>query len=122
MALEIIDLVTSVLILVLGFSLFTVVIDDYRTVSTVSRIIRKRVKVAPFREVSIPLYPSLLKIEILSARSLDDNVNVEVHGNTIRVYSNTVISDKEVKILINALVIGRVGDYPVRGVLVLSPY
>lgn len=122
MALELIDLVTSILVLILGFSLFTMVINDYRTVSTVSRIIKKKIKVAPFKEVTIPIYPSVLKIEIISAKSLNEGVNVEVQGNTIRIYSDIVISDKEVKILIDALVIGRVGDYPVRGVLDLSPY
>ncbi len=113
---------TSILILVLGFSLFTMVINDYRTVSTVSRIIRKRVKVAPFREVSIPMYPSLMRIEIISVKPLNEDIKAEVQDNTIRVYSDTVVSDKEVKVLIEALVVGRVGDYPVRGVLVLSPY
>ncbi|WP_367834507.1 hypothetical protein [Vulcanisaeta sp. JCM 16159] len=33
-----------------------------------------------------------------------------------------VVNDTEIKILIEAVIIGRLGDYPVRGIITLSPY
>ncbi|BDR92059.1 hypothetical protein [Vulcanisaeta souniana] len=123
MAFEIIDLVVSIIILILGFSVFTALVNDYRVVITVSRVIRKKVKVSAFRELALPIYPSLMKIEIINARSLTEGIDVEVHGNTIKIINNKgIIGDSDVRIIIDAVVTGRLGDYPVRGMVVLSPY
>ncbi len=123
MALEIIDLAVSIIILILGFSAFTALVNDYRVVITVSRVIRKRVKVSAFRELVLPIYPSLMKIEIINARSLTEGIDVEVHGNTIKIINNKgIIGDSDVRIIIDVVITGRLGDYPVRGMVVLSPY
>ena len=120
---EMIDLAVSIIILILGFSVFTALVNDYRVVITVSRVIRKRVKVSAFRELVLPIYPSLMKIEIINARSLTEGIDVEVHGNTIKIINNKgIIGDSDVRIIIDAVVTGRLGDYPVRGMVVLSPY
>ncbi|MGC8542931.1 MAG: hypothetical protein ACP5NQ_03230 [Vulcanisaeta sp.] len=122
MAFEIIDLITSIIILILGFSIFTALVSDYRVVTTVSRLIKKRIRVSAFRELVLPIYPSLLRLEIIDVKPLTEGIDVEVHGNTIKIINNGIISNTDIKILINAVVIGRLGDYPVRGTIILSPY
>ncbi|MGC9152336.1 MAG: hypothetical protein ACP5GY_01210 [Vulcanisaeta sp.] len=122
MAFEIIDLITSIIILILGFSIFTALVGDYRVVTTVSRLIKKRIRVSAFRELVLPIYPSLLRLEIIDVKPLTEGIDVEVHGNTIKIINNGIISNTDIKILINAVVIGRLGDYPVRGTIILSPY
>lgn len=122
MAFNIIDLVVSIIILVIGFSIFTALVSDYRMVVTVSRILRKRIKVSAFRELTLPLYPSLINIRIVDVKPLTDNVDVEVHGNMIKVINRSGTIDSEIRVLVEAVIIGRLGDYPVRGTIVLSPY
>ena len=123
MAFEIIDLVISIIILIIGFSVFTALVNDYRVVVTTSRILRKKIKVSVFRELTLPIYPSLIHIRIVNVKPLTDNIDVEVHGNIIKVINKgNVIGNSEVKILIEAVITGRLGDYPVRGTIVLSPY
>lgn len=123
MAFEIIDLVISIIILIIGFSVFTALVNDYRVVVTTSRILRKKIKVSVFRELTLPIYPSLIHIRIVNIKPLTDNIDVEVHGNIIKVINKgNVIGNSEVKILIEAVITGRLGDYPVRGTIVLSPY
>jgi len=122
MAFEIIDLITSILILILGFSMFTALVSDYRVVTTISRLVKKRIRVSAFRELVLPIYPSLLRLEIIDVKPLTEGIDVEVHGNTIKIINNGIISNTDIKILINAVVIGRLGDYPVRGTIILSPY
>ena len=123
MAFEIIDLVISIIILIIGFSVFTALVNDYRIVVTTSRILKKRIKVSVFRELALPIYPSLIHIRIINVKPLTDNIDVEVHGNMIRIINKgNVISNSEIKILIEAVIVGRLGDYPVRGTIVLSPY
>ncbi|GAB6947414.1 hypothetical protein JCM16161A_15440 [Vulcanisaeta sp. JCM 16161] len=109
--------------MIIGFSIFTALVNDYRIVVTTSRILKKRVKVSAFRELVLPIYPSLIHMRIVNVKSLTENIDVEVHGNTIKVINKGgIISDSEIKILIEAVIIGRLGDYPVRGTIVLSPY
>ena len=122
MAFEIIDLITSILMLILGFSMFTALVSDYRVVTTISRLVKKRIRVSAFRELVLPIYPSLLRLEIIDVKPLTEGIDVEVHGNTIKIINNGIISNTDIKILINAVVIGRLGDYPVRGTIILSPY
>ncbi len=122
MAFEIIDLITSIIILILGFSMFTALVSDYRVVTTISRLVKKRIRVSAFRELVLPIYPSLLRLEIIDVKPLTEGIDVEVHGNTIKIINNGIISNTDIKILINAVVIGRLGDYPVRGTIILSPY
>ncbi len=123
MAFEIVDLVISIIVLIIGFSVFTALVNDYRIVATVSRILRKRIKVSAFRELALPLYPSLLNIRIIDVKPLSDNIDVEVHGNMMKIINRgNVIENSEIRILVEAVIIGRLGDYPVRGVIVLSPY
>ena len=122
MAFEIVDLAISIVILIFGFSIFTAVVNDYRMVTTVSRLLRKRVRVSAFRELAIPIYLSLMRLEIINVKPLTEGVNVEIQGNAIKVINNGIVSNTDIKILIDAVVVGRLGDYPVRGVIVLSPY
>lgn len=122
MAFEIVDLAISIVILIFGFSIFTAVVNDYRMITTVSRLLRKRVRVSAFRELAIPIYPSLMRLEVINVKSLTEGVDVEIQGNTIKVINNGIVSNTDIKILIDAVVVGRLGDYPVRGVIVLSPY
>ncbi|MFB6470863.1 MAG: hypothetical protein TU36_006495 [Vulcanisaeta sp. AZ3] len=122
MAFEIVDLVISILLLILGFSVFTALVNDYKIVVTVSRLIRKRIKVSTFHELSVPLYSSLIGLKILEVKPLNEGIDVEVHGNTIRVINNGVLTNTDIKILITVLIVGRLGDYPVMGMIVLSPY
>ena len=123
MVFEIIDLVISIIILIIGFSVFTALVNDYRVVVTTSRILKKRIKVSVFRELTLPIYPSLIHVRIINIRPLADNIDVEVHGSTIKVINKgNVINNSEIKILIEAVIVGRLGDYPVKGTIVLSPY
>ncbi|WP_054842147.1 hypothetical protein [Vulcanisaeta distributa] len=124
MAFEIIDLVISIIILIIGFSVFTALVNDYRIVVTASRILRKNIKVSVFRELMLPIYPSLIHIRIVNVKPLTEGIDVEVHDNMIKVINKgNVISNSEIKILIEAVIIGRLGDYPVRGgTITLSPY
>ncbi|ADN50286.1 hypothetical protein [Vulcanisaeta distributa] len=123
MAFEIIDLIISIIILIIGFSVFTALVNDYRIVVTTSRILRKKIKVSAFRELMLPIYPSLIHIRIVNVKPLMDNVDVEIHGNMIKVINKgNVINNSEIKILIEAVIVGRLGDYPVRGTITLSPY
>ncbi len=123
MAFEIIDLIISIIVLIIGFSVFTALVNDYRIVVTTSRILRKKIKVSAFRELMLPIYPSLIHIRIVNVKPLTDNIDVEIHGNMIKVINKgNVISDSEIKILIEAVIMGRLGDYPVRGTITLSPY
>lgn len=123
MAFEIIDLIISIIILIIGFSVFTAMVNDYRIVVTASRILKKKVRVSTFHELMLPIYPSLIHIMIVNVKPLTDNIDVEVHGNMVRVINKgNVVNDTEIKILIEAVIIGRLGDYPVRGIITLSPY
>lgn len=123
MAFEIVDLIVSIIILIIGFSMFTALVNDYRIIATISRILQKKIKVSVFRELMLPIYPSLVHIRVIDVKPLTDNVDVEVQGNMIRIISKEgIINNSEVKILVEAVVVGRLGDYPVRGTIVLSPY
>lgn len=122
MAFELIDLAVSIVILILGFSVFTALVNDYRLVTTASRLLRKKIRVSAFRELSIPIYPSLMGISIINARALAEGVEVEVQGGFIRVINNGVVSNSEIKILVSTVITGRLSDYPVIGVITLSPY
>ena len=122
MAFELIDLAVSIVILILGFSVFTALVNDYRLVTTASRLLRKKIRVSAFRELSIPIYPSLMGISIINARALAEGVEVEVQGGVIRVINNGVASNSEIKILVSTVITGRLSDYPVMGVITLSPY
>ncbi|MCG2863053.1 MAG: hypothetical protein L7H10_02340 [Vulcanisaeta sp.] len=122
MAFELIDLAVSIVILILGFSVFTALVNDYRLVTTASRLLRKKIRVSAFRELSIPIYPSLMGISIINARALAEGVEVEVQGGVIRVINNGVVSNSEIRILVSTVITGRLGDYPVIGVITLSPY
>jgi hypothetical protein len=122
MAFELIDLAVSIVILILGFSVFTALVNDYRLVTTASRLLRKKIRVSAFRELSIPIYPSLMGISIINARALAEGVEVEVQGGFIRVINNGVVSNSEIKILVSTVITGRLSDYPVMGVITLSPY
>jgi len=122
MAFELIDLAVSIVILILGFSVFTALVNDYRLVTTASRLLRKKIRVSAFRELSIPIYPSLMGISIINARALAEGVEVEVQGGVIRVINNGVVSNSEIKILVSTVITGRLSDYPVMGVITLSPY
>lgn len=122
MAFELIDLAVSIVILILGFSVFTALVNDYRLVTTASRLLRKKIRVSAFRELSIPIYPSLTGLSIINARALAEGVEVEVQGGVIRVINNGVVSNSEIKILVSTVITGRLSDYPVMGVITLSPY
>ena len=123
MAFEIIDLVVSIVILIIGFSMFTALVNDYRVIATISRILKKKIRVSAFRELTLPIYPSLVHVRIVNVKPLSDNIDVEIHGNAIKVINKgSIISNSEIKILIEVVIVGRLGDYPVRGTIVLSPY
>ena len=122
MAFELIDLVISIVILILGFSVFTAVVNDYRLVTTASRLLRRKIRVSAFHELSIPIYPSLTGLSIINVKALTEGVEVEVQGRVIRVINNGVVNNSEVKILVSTVITGRLGDYPVIGVITLSPY
>ncbi|MGC9179450.1 MAG: hypothetical protein ACP5GZ_04470 [Vulcanisaeta sp.] len=118
MAFEIVDLIISIIILIIGFSIFTALVNDYRIIATISRILRKEIKVFAFRELMLPIYPSLVHIRIIDVKPLTDNIDVEVHGNMIRIINKEgIINNSEVKILVEAVVVGRLGDYPVKGII-----
>jgi len=116
MALEIIDLVTAILILIMGFSLFTNLVSDYRTVSTVGKLMRKRIKVTQRTAMTIPIPLSIGELVINNVEPQDD-VKVSVSNNIIRV--ENIVPNRDVKITAQVIVVGRVADYPVRGNIVL---
>ncbi|WP_243666855.1 hypothetical protein [Vulcanisaeta sp. JCM 16159] len=68
MAFEIIDLIISIIILIIGFSVFTAMVNDYRIVVTASRILKKKVRVSTFHELMLPIYPSLIHIMIVNVK------------------------------------------------------
>jgi hypothetical protein len=116
MAFEVIDLVTSILVLIVGFSLFTGLVADYRTVSTVSRLMRKRIKVNQRSSMVIPVPLSIGELSISKVEPLDE-VKVSVDNSMIKV--DNITMNREIRITIHMTVVGRIGDYPVRGKIIL---
>ena len=82
MSVGIIDIATSIIILTMGFSIFTALVMDYKLVSTVAKLIRKVVKVGGQSPLTIPLTP-MGSIEVSDVRPSDSSVRVFVRDGSL---------------------------------------
>lgn len=116
------DIIFTVLVLVISFSIFINLINDYRVLNTITKLFRKSIRISRSRTLTITI-PSLALIhglKILNITVNQRNVKARiVQDHTIEL--SNVEPNQDLKIVIEFSVTGRIGDYNVKRCITLSP-
>ena len=115
------DLIFTILILVISFSIFINLINDYRVLSTITKLFRRNIRTSRSRTlvITIPSLTFIHGLKILNVTTNQENVKTRIVQDHIIELAD-VEPDKELKITIEFLVTGRLGDYIVKKTITLT--